>query len=142
MALTGLSFSGGGQTTQLNLGANALPVILDSGTTLTLLPDEIALQIFQGVGVTTSDVYGNVVPCNMDIGNAKFSFQFAGKNGPVISVGLDEFITPLILIDGSEPPSFNSGAKACAFGIMNAGNKPLLFGDTFMSRFASILLIR
>ena len=132
VALSGISFSSSGQEAPISIGSRALPVILDSGTTLTLLPDQVATQIFDGIGVLSTESYGNVIPCNTDVRDAKFSFQFGGRSGPTIQVGLDEFITPLVLIDGSEAPSFDSGAKACSFGIMAAGNKPLLFGDTFM----------
>ena len=131
VALSSLTFTSAGQTSTLTSTNSAFPAILDSGTTITLLPDDIANQIFNGIGVTSDQSYGNVVPCKLANSDATFSFTFGGPNGPVIHVSLSEFITPLLTTDGSTP-TFKNGDQACTFGIDAAGKDPILFGDTFL----------
>ena len=120
--------SGNNQFSQTNL---AVPVILDSGTTLTYLPDEIANSILDGVGAVSSRTYGYVVPCSIANSPATFSFGFGGSNGPTINVELNQFVTPIYLRNGRSP-TFNDGSPACSFGLQPAGQNPNLFGDTFL----------
>jgi len=130
VAWTGLTVSGGGQNSDMSPSAPQ-PAILDSGTTDTLLPDDIANQIFNGVGVITDPQFGNVVPCSLANDDLSFSFQFGGKGGPIVNVSLSEFVTPLLTQDGSTP-QFKNGDDACAFAIEAAGQNPILFGDSFL----------
>jgi len=130
VAFTSLQVTAGGQVSNFN-PSDPLPVILDSGTTDTLLPDDIANNIFNGVGVLTDPNYGNVVKCSLADDDVTFSFGFGGRGGPIINVSLSEFVTPLLTTDGSQP-TFENGDPACSFGIEAAGDNPLLFGDTFL----------
>lgn len=130
VAWTGLTLSGSGQNSDLS-PSSAQPAILDSGTTDTLLPDDIANAIFNGVGVTSDPDYGNVVPCSLANDDLTFSFTFGGNNGPMINVSLSEFVIPLITQDGSQP-KFRNGQQACSFAIEAAGSNPILFGDSFL----------
>ncbi|KIW88845.1 uncharacterized protein Z519_10329 [Cladophialophora bantiana CBS 173.52] len=130
VAWTGLTVHGGGQTSDVS-PSSPQPAILDSGTTDTLLPDNIANDIFNGVGVVTDPQFGNVVRCNLANDDLTFSFQFGGKGGPVVNVSLSEFVTPLITTDGSQP-TFENGDLACSFAIDAAGSDPILFGDSFL----------
>lgn len=130
VALSGISVNAAGQISNFD-PTSPLPVILDSGTTDTLLPDDIANNIFNGVGVLTDPNYGNVVKCSLANDDVTFSFTFGGSGGPVINVSLSEFVTPLLTTDGSQP-TFENGDPACSFGIEAAGDNPLLFGDTFL----------
>ena len=130
VAWTGLSFTSGGHTSDLSPSA-ATPAILDSGTTDLLLPDNIANQLFNGLGVITDQNYGNLVKCSV-LGNAgTFSFSFGGQGGPTVNVSLSEFGFPLVNQDGSAA-TFNDGSAACQLGIDAAGGDPILFGDTFL----------
>ena len=128
MALTGISLTG----SNIPLGAKALPVILDSGSTNTLLPDSIALQILSGLSVTSDPTYGNVIPCSYDTQGAQFVYTFGESPGPSIYVALSNMITPLTLLDGSAPPTFHDGSAACSFGLEAATGRPFIFGDTFL----------
>jgi hypothetical protein len=130
VAWTGLTVSGGGQNSNFN-PKSPQPAILDSGTTDTLLPDDIANDIFNGVGVLTDPNYGNVVRCSLANDDLTFSFTFGGTGGPVVNVSLSEFVTPLLTTDGSQP-KFQNGDPACSFAIEAAGDNPILFGDSFM----------
>lgn len=130
VAWTGLTVTGSGQNSDFS-PSSAQAAILDSGTTDTLLPDDIANQIFNGVGVITDENYGNVVRCNLADDDLTFSFQFGGSNGPIVNVSLSEFVTPLETTDGSTP-TFKNGDKACSFAMEAAGDDPILFGDSFL----------
>lgn len=115
-----------------NLASNvALPVILDSGTTDTYLPDALATTILNGVGATQSRSAGNVVPCDLATRNASFDFGFGGNGGPVVTVDVGNFITPILFRDGSQA-TFEDGTPACTFGLHAAGDNPMLLGDTFL----------
>jgi hypothetical protein len=130
VAWTGLTVTGGGSTDDMS-PSSPQAAILDSGTTDTLLPDSIANNIFNGVGVLTDPNYGNVVPCSVGDDDLTFSFQFGGTGGPVVNVSLSEFVTPLETTDGSTP-TFQNGDAACSFAIEAAGSNPILFGDSFL----------
>ena len=131
VAFTGLSVEDGSGNLQLTREDIAVPAILDSGTTNTYFPDDLANSILAGLGVTTDDQVGNVVPCSLAKEAATFNFAFGGANGPVIKVDLKQFVTPIQTSDGSIP-TFNDGTEACSFGIYAAGKDPILFGDTFL----------
>jgi len=130
VAWTGLTVSGSGQSSDMS-PSTPQPAILDSGTTDTLLPDDIANKIFNGVGVLTDPDLGNLVPCKVANDDLSFAFQFGGSGGPVVTVQLSEFVTPLETTDGSTP-TFQNGDEACTFAIDAAGDNPILFGDSFL----------
>lgn len=111
-------------------------VILDSGTTLTYVPDELAQAIYNVVGaIYNTDVGAAVCPCTIGNVNGTLDFQFAGADGPVIKVPISEMVYPLFETDGSQA-SFGNGDPACSFGIEPASslgaNAALLFGDTVL----------
>ena len=130
VAWTGLSFTSCGKTLDLSPSA-AVPAILDSGTTDLLLPDEIANQVFNGLGVITDVNYGNLIKCSVLDNAGTFSFSFGGQGGPTVNVSLSEFGFPLTNQDGSAA-TFSDGSAACQLGIEAAGQDPILFGDTFL----------
>ena len=111
-----------------------IPVVLDSGTTLSYLPTDLAMQIWKEVGaVYSSDIGLAVIPCSMATSAGAFAFGFAGADGPVISVDMTELVLPLTT---GEAPLFSSGPYegqgACEFGIQNFSSDPFLLGDTFL----------
>ena len=109
-----------------------LPVILDSGTTLTYLPDSILNPIMSGIGAINSEELGGlVVPCSQACSSATFNFGFGGNGGPSIAVSFAELVDPLYLEDGSQP-TLENGETICAFGMASGGPGPYLFGDTFL----------
>ena len=109
----------------------ALPVILDSGTTNTYLPDNVVQPIISGVGAVNDPELGLIVPCSLASSPANFTFGFGGNGGPSISVSLGEFITPIFNDDGPQP-RFKNGGDICGFGMDTSGTGPILFGDTFL----------
>ncbi|KAF2395658.1 acid protease [Trichodelitschia bisporula] len=107
-----------------------IPVILDSGTTLTYLPNDIAMDIISGVGAVNNSRYGVVVPCDLAASPATFNFQFGNSDGPTIVATIGQFVLPFP--SKISPPRFRSGKTACRWGILPAQGAPNLFGDTFL----------
>ncbi|OJD35448.1 aspartic-type endopeptidase [Diplodia corticola] len=132
VALGGVNVKSSGGKSVYSKTDLAVPAILDSGTTLTLLPDDIATDIINGVGARNTRDYGYVVNCNIGDTGATIEFSFGGDGGPTISVGMDEMVLPLTDTDGNPARFRNSGEEACIFGIEPAGDAPILLGDTFM----------
>ncbi|TVY59715.1 putative aspartic-type endopeptidase opsB [Lachnellula suecica] len=131
VAFTSLSATSSSGTDVLTPSDYAEAAILDSGTTITLLPDALAEMVFEELGALYEESLGAaVVPCSLANKNGTLNFGFGGSGGPVISVGVDELVLPLTLTSGSTPKI--NGQDACQLGIMPAGDLPILFGDTFM----------
>ncbi len=109
--------------------------MLDSGTTLTYLPDALANAIFNEVGATYDSQAGvTLCSCAISTVQGTLSFGFAGANGPVIKVPIGEMVYPLTDATGTQL-TYQSGQPACLFGIVPAssnGDAPLLFGDTLL----------
>jgi hypothetical protein len=73
----------------------AIAAILDSGTSLTLLPDDLAAAIFTEVGAIVDENYGVVVPCKVAAVTGTIDYQFEGVNGPTIKVPISEYVISL-----------------------------------------------
>lgn len=112
----------------------SIPVILDSGTTLTYVPYTLLAQIVKLLGaVDDSKDSGLVfVDCGWRASRANefLSFGFGGSNGPIINVPLTEFIRnlPDNLANAFSMSPFK---KTCFLGIQGSGGSYLL-GDTFL----------
>lgn len=119
--------SGKSQYSKDNL---AIPVILDSGTTNTYLPDDLANAIASGVGAVSDPSFGYLVPCSLRDSGAVLTFTFGSSNGPVITMDISEFVTDVF--ESPPPPKFPDKKSACSWGLLPAGNNPILFGDTFL----------
>jgi len=129
VTFAGVNITGNQGRTVYSTQTNA-PVILDSGTTLTYLPDDIANAISQGVGAVSSRDYGVIVPCQLAQTGGQFHFQFGNsENGPIINAEISQFVIPF---PTNFPPRFRNGQTACRWGIRAAGENPNLFGDTFL----------
>lgn len=106
--------------------------ILDSGTTITLLPDDVAAMVFEELGATVSNQLGAiVVPCDLAKVDGTLNYGFGGQGGPVIKVQVSDLVLPLTLTNG-RTPKYTNGQEACQLGIQPAGDLPVLFGDTFL----------
>ncbi|KAL1878582.1 hypothetical protein VTK73DRAFT_7760 [Phialemonium thermophilum] len=97
---------------------STLPVFLDSGATMTLLPADLAAAIAADFGATATDSGGFYpVDCDLTKTNGSLDFVF---NGVTIQVPYNELIRTI----DSTPPS-------CFLGISQSNDFTLL-GDTFM----------
>lgn len=149
VGLTGLSFTFPNDTDyKASLASetdDSLNIILDSGTTLTYLPEDIATPLFDAVGAyiytSFSDSTGvALIDCNLD---ATFSFRI--NNAVTITVPSSEFVIDAFAGDPDEVPSGSPFQETCVFGIQNIGNTDAesgsglaktadyaIFGDTFL----------
>lgn len=131
MTLDNFSIQGNNNSTQYSQTGLAAPVVLDSGTTLTYLPDNIANAVIAGVGAVNSNEYGVVVPCSVGNTPATLTFGFGSASGPKIVVPISEMVLPFPA--GIPPPKFRSTNEiGCQWGLLPAGQNPLLLGDTFL----------
>lgn len=120
IALSGLSVDG----TTLLTEENALPVLLDSGTSLTYLPSSVTDTLFSHFNTRlNNDAGGAVVNCNLAVENPSVNIVFS-FSGATITVPLDE----MVLENG-----IRRGKPVCILGITTAaeGQTPVL-GDTFL----------
>ena len=140
VALTSVAATSSSGSDGLSSSAFPIPVVLDSGTTLSYLPTDLAKQIWTEVGAIYLNNDGNneinaaVIPCSRASEKGNFTFGFGGPGGPVIPVGMDELVLPLT--DGN-PPKFSSATKyknqnMCGFGVQNFSSGPFLLGDSFL----------
>jgi hypothetical protein len=132
VAFTSLSATSSSGTDQLTPSNYAEATILDSGTTITLLPDDVAQAVFDELGATVSNELGaTIVPCSLASNPGTLNYGFGGPGGPVIKVSMEQLVLPLTLPNG-KTPTYSNGESACQLGIQAAGDLPVLFGDTFL----------
>lgn len=136
VAFTSLSITSPSGSDTLTPPGYAEAVVLDSGTTLTFVPDDLAQAIYNVVGANYDDeVQAAVCDCALGGVQGTLDFQFAGAQGPTIKVPVEEMVSPLFLKDGTQA-QFNSGEPACIFGIGPSSSlgedAPILFGDTVL----------
>ncbi|KAI1467019.1 acid protease [Daldinia caldariorum] len=124
--ITLTSLSVGGNTVADN---QALAVLLDSGSSLTYLPDDMVSGIYDAVNAQYDSSQGAAyVPCSLENESDTIDFVFSG---PKISVAMDELVLDLVTTTG-ERPTFSNGVEACLFGIAPAGSGTNVLGDTFL----------
>ncbi|KAE9366541.1 acid protease [Stipitochalara longipes BDJ] len=132
VAWTSLSATSSSGTDVLTPSNFAEPTILDSGTTITLLPDQLAQQIFAELGAEVNEQLGAViVPCDLAKNTGTINYSFGGPGGPTIKVQMSQLVLPLATTTG-QVPKYSDGQTVCQLGIQPAGQLPTLFGDTFL----------
>ncbi|OAA55024.1 aspartic-type endopeptidase [Niveomyces insectorum RCEF 264] len=134
VALTSLQAISSSGTDSLSSREFPIPVVLDSGTTLSYVPQDLAQQIWTEVGaVYNAEVGLAVIPCSRASSGGLLSFGFGGPGGPTINVTMDELVLDLFQSGGA---AFSSGPyrgqQACEFGIQNSSSDPFLLGDSFL----------
>ncbi|KAF4223719.1 hypothetical protein CNMCM6457_000001 [Aspergillus fumigatiaffinis] len=124
IALTGVAFDS--ESHHKTYSSDALPaaVLLDSGSSLTYLPDSIVENIYRDLNVAYEPSSGvGYLPCNLAGNNMNITYTFSSPN---ITVMIDE-----LLLDAGDI-RFRDGARACIFGIVPAGDSTAVLGDTFL----------
>jgi len=131
VALTGFTITSNGNTNASFTPSNFNEtVVLDSGTSQTLVPDSLFATIQAHFGLLNDSSQGiYVYDGDMDVDHTTLDFQFGGNSGPVINAPMREFLTPLYLTNGSQ--WISNGNPAYEFGIVPGGNNYLL-GDSFL----------
>lgn len=125
VALSSLSLNGTNITSS-NLPS---PVVLDSGSTLSRVPDDIAELIYNTLGITWDSSLGaGFAPCVFRNLNADLEFGFSGLK---IKVPFNELFLDYTDAYG-RAAYLRNGQRACLFGIgPSLGIIPIL-GDTFL----------
>lgn len=126
IVLTGVALNNGSSTNG-TYSSDELPatVLLDSGSSLTYLPDSIVEDIYNDLGVVyEASSETGYVPCSMAKEDINITYTFSS---PSIPVGISE----LVLEDGTGL-TFDDGTPACVFGIVPAGDTTAVLGDTFL----------
>jgi Eukaryotic aspartyl protease len=128
IALTGVSGNG------TDFSSSSLPaaVLLDSGTTLMYLPNDITMAIWNEVQAVTDVTTGSgtaYVPCALANTDKTIDFTFSGIK---ISVPFNELVLQIDAPDGSGGLQFNDGTPACFLGISPDEGGTSVLGDTFL----------
>ena len=111
-------------------GSDELPiaVVLDSGTSLIYLPDDIVTNIYNEVNVVYNGgtAYAYCEDANTD---KNLTFTFSGK---AINVPMNELYISAGSNSQGQPLQFQNGKEACIFGVAPTGGSTPLLGDTFL----------
>ncbi|KAH8885673.1 acid protease, partial [Thozetella sp. PMI_491] len=123
VALNGMSakFSSG-TTTNVPTTKSNLPAILDSGTTLSYLPDDMATSLFNAVGAYTETRSTGLafVDCKYLYSSSEsFTLEFTFGTDTKISVPVEELV--LDVVSGSSSALGLPFDNACLFGIQSTG---------------------
>lgn len=130
----------------------AAAVLLDTGSTYTYLPTDLAATITDEVGAQAVESLGvSIVPCDVRNYNGSISYGFSGAN---ISVPLHELVVDAFDNEGN-PATFTDGTLLCYFGILDAQggsnvlvltqfapNTGCLIANQFIGRYLSQICIR
>lgn len=111
-----------------------MPVLLDSGSSFTKLPQDLVNEIYNEVDATFDSNGNPLVACTQSSSKSYFSFGFGGPNGAVVNVSMSELVIPGAV--GKLSGGSNSGEDACLFGIFpvdsKASTQDLILGDIFL----------
>lgn len=128
ITLTGVTLSNGGSSVSLNSGDTPVAVLVDSGSSLTYLPDNLVTALYKQVGATyDSQQQTAFVPCSLAHNTSTIDFKFTS---PVISVPMSEMV---INPGTGSQTTFRDGTAACIFGVAPAGQGGIsVLGDTWI----------
>ncbi|KKY25437.1 putative candidapepsin-4 precursor [Diplodia seriata] len=123
IAMTGVG-SNGNIGTYLNSNtssADITPVLLDTGSSLTYLPDTVVDSIYTDFDAVYDENEGAAfIDCNKADSTDTLEFTFSS---PTITVPMNE----LVLLAG-----YSKGQAVCILGIAPAGDSTSVLGDTFL----------
>ncbi|KAK5452858.1 hypothetical protein LTS15_007006 [Exophiala xenobiotica] len=129
VTLTGVSFTDHtGSTTQVTPQGYAQAVLLDSGTSATLLTDDVFSALANGFGAVDLGEEDYVVPCRYAGVNGSINYSFGGEGGVTISVPISQVVGNLD-IPGDQ---FSDADGACEFGLGPPIQGFSILGDTFL----------
>lgn len=133
VAWTSLSFSADGQSSDITTNDLPIAALLDSGTTETALPDDLAQAINQGLGVVQDQTYGSLLPCSAgNDSSVGFTFGFGGSGGASINVAMYELLLPVVDQSGNQV-TFDDGTPACQFTLQGgAQDGEAILGDAVL----------
>ncbi|CAL9730224.1 aspartic proteinase 3 [Monosporozyma unispora] len=124
VTLQGIGLSGDGNNNS-TLSTTKMPALLDSGTTLTYLPQSILDDLANKIGAHYSSRFGYyLVPCNSD---ATSSSAFDDDTSLVYDFGGFHINTPLndYLVQATK--------DTCILGLIPQDSNGVILGDTFLT---------
>ncbi|ETN40926.1 uncharacterized protein HMPREF1541_05206 [Cyphellophora europaea CBS 101466] len=125
IALSTLSLNGTTRADSLPVG-----VLLDSGSTLSYLPRDLARRVFTEFNaVWNSNTGAAYVSCNLANEDQSIGFNFSGKS---IQVPYDELVLDFTPGDGGQDLRLENGDPACILGISQVEDHIAILGDTFL----------
>lgn len=141
ITLSNMSIVNGGKTQSLNTDLPTA-VILDSGSSLTYLPNDLASAIYTALDVQYSEQDGAAfASCDLANENVTLDFTFTS---PTISIPINELILSVSSIEeGRENPNSGDNGEGsygssgndeniCLFGIAPSEGSMSVLGDTFL----------
>ncbi|RMD43474.1 hypothetical protein DV735_g1647, partial [Chaetothyriales sp. CBS 134920] len=114
-----------------NISSSSLPlaVLLDSGSTLTYLPNDIVSSIYDQVNAVYDSSSGAAYAlCSLQDSDGYLEFNFSGQK---ITVAYNELLIEVSNSNGQQL-TFRNGEAACLFGIAPADDSMSVLGDTFL----------
>lgn len=132
VTLTSVSIKDDSGTRLLSDSSMSVAALLDSGTTSTVLPDDVANAIWNGFGAVVSGPNEEFVPCKLKYTNAALIFGFGGPGGPSISVPISEMIDNGAINPGA---TFEDGEPICSLfvdTVANDASGSIILGDSFL----------
>lgn len=118
IALTGVGFNGNTGSLSSDL---RVPILLDSGSSLVYLPNDITQQIYKQFNADYREDEGvAIVDCDLATSHHTIDFTFSS---PTIRVDMSELVIQA---------STGGGDPVCIFGIAPAGGTTPVLGDTFL----------
>jgi elongation factor G len=130
VALTSVTAVSKSGSDKLGSASFPAPVILDSGTTVSFLPEDLVAEIYREANVITDDSGTGAVPCSYANAQGYFSFGFGGPGGAVVNVSMSELV---LGVAGTITGGSHKGQDACTFGIQAvSSNDTFILGDTFL----------
>lgn len=131
IALSSVGVTTNGKTSAIQTSSLPTPVLLDSGSSLSYLPDDIASSLFSAVNAQYDQSSGAAyVDCSL--GNNDSSLTFTFSNPASISVPYSELVQDAGTNQDGSAITFQDGTPACIFGIAPATDSTPVLGDTFI----------
>ena len=131
VTLTSVTFTDEhGQIHQLSPEGYAQSVLLDTGTSSSLLSDDVLEQIVNGFGAAAYDQYGDLlIPCSYGAQNWTIDYTFGGQDGPTVHVPFSQLIGPQVY----SAEHFTDPSGACDFfGFNTVIDDTSILGDSFL----------
>ncbi|KAG7112424.1 aspartic-type endopeptidase opsB like protein [Verticillium longisporum] len=93
VAMAGISVGRGNHDLSLPCHECSIRAVLDSGATLSFLPNDLAHAMWEEAGVKwSSNLKAPMLPCSRARGREKFAFHFGDDQGPTIKVRIGELV--------------------------------------------------
>lgn len=130
--------NGGTTSTVLTPNDYVVAATLDSGTSLTEIPNQALTMIANAMGAQMDTLaQGYVADCSLALTPGSLNFQFGGSSGPVVGVPFSELIIPLVDPVTGQDIKGTSGKGLCQLGLIGvddatASFEGLVLGDTFL----------